>query len=209
MRKAVIDIETVALNGAPRSEDGSKQEETEGDRGALDPLTGRIACIGLIVLKDRHEAEFGVSLISKNEKSLLQRFWDYLGERRVSSFVAHNGLGFDLPFLWKRSVVNQVRPSLALDLRRYRNDFVYDTMAMWANWDPRSYPKLDALAAGLGVGRKSGAGSEVAALWASEKYEEISRYCLHDCWLTYACYCSMDFANFVPEEKIPTSIEFL
>ncbi len=102
-----------------------------------------------------------------------------------------------------------MKPTLSLDLRRYRSDFIYDTMAIWANWDPRSYPKLDALAAGLGVGRKSGTGAEVAALWNAERFEDMSRYCLHDCWLTYACYCTMEFAGFVPEEKIPTSIEVI
>jgi len=207
MKKAVVDIETVSLTEPAPTDAATKQEQTDSDRGALDPLTGRIVCVGLIFLKDRHEAESGLSLISRDEKVLLQRFWAYIGEKRISSFVAHNGLGFDLPFLWKRSVINQVKPSLGLDLRRYRNDFIYATMAIWANWDPRSYPKLDALAAGLEVGRKSGTGTEVAALWANGKYKELSQYCLHDCWLTYACYCRMNFADFVPEEKISTSIE--
>jgi predicted PolB exonuclease-like 3'-5' exonuclease len=142
-----------------------------------------------------------------NEKALLERFWSYVSTNRVSGFVAHNGLGFDLPFLWKRSVINQVRPSTTFDLRRYRSDFVFDTMTLWAHWDPRAYPKLDALAGALGVGQKSGVGTEVAALWAAGKLKEIADYCLHDCWLAYGCYCRMEFAEFDAEQTIPTEIE--
>ena len=206
MKKVAIDIETVPLTERI-SDSPSPREDHRNEKAALDPLRGRVACISLVLLKDQFEAESALSLIYKDEIHLLRRFWKYVRENRVSSFIAHNGLGFDLPFLWKRSVINRVRTSLALDLRRYKNDFIYDTMAVWANWDVRSYPKLDTLAAGLGVGKKTGDGGDVAALWAAGKYGDIARYCLHDCWLSYACYCCMNFAEFVAEEQIPSSVE--
>ncbi len=67
MNKSVIDIETVSLVEPATPDAGSEPAQADGDRGALNPLSGRIVCIGMIFLKDRYEPEYGISVISKNE----------------------------------------------------------------------------------------------------------------------------------------------
>jgi hypothetical protein len=209
MLKAVIDIETVPIDIPENTSGLTETEQKDSKSAALDALTGRIVCVGIIVVKNEYEATSGLGIASHDEKKLLEHLWSFLREAKVSSFVGHNGLAFDLPFLWKRSVIQAARPSISLDLRKYRRDFMFDTMAVWANWDPRNYPSLDKLAQSLGLGAKSGAADQVSDLWKTGRYNDLLRYCLRDCWLTYGCYCRMNFRNPVAESKIPTELRII
>ncbi len=198
MKRLVLDIETIPITG----------EETtaeEAKKAALDALTGRIVCISFIVV-DEFKAQSAVSMVSDDEAKLLIDFWSTLRRENIKSFVAHNGLSFDLPYIWKRSVINQVNPSIQLDLRRYRSDFVYDTMCVWGNWEPRGNPSLNALARGLGIGAKSGSGDQVLQLWREGRYKEIAEYCLQDCWLTYQCYGRMNFSPTTEKSLVEENI---
>ena len=209
MKRAVVDIETVLLESDLVSSDHSEEAEEDRKKAALNALTARIVCVGLVFTKGDYEAESAVALLSKDEKSLLRSFWALLAESRVSTFIAHNGLNFDLPFLWKRSVINGVKPSVRMDLRRYRSDFIFDTMAVWANWDSRNYASLDLLSRSLKVGEKSGSGDQVLELWKGEKYSDLGNYCLQDCWLTLGCYCKMNFQKLPVRVAVPEEIRIL
>jgi len=107
--------------------------------------------------------------------------------------ITHNGLGFDLPFIKKRSVINDAKPSLEISLAKFRSRPVFDTMAEWSNWDPRNYIQLDVLARALGVETKTGTGEQVSEMWEQGDWESIANYCLQDVYVTYACYCRMTF----------------
>jgi hypothetical protein len=198
MKKLVLDIETIPLTGEVLTEEEAK-------KAALDALTGRIICIGFIIIDD-FRAQSAVSIVSDDETKLLSGFWSMLRRENIKSFVAHNGLSFDLPYIWKRSVINRVKPSLDLDLRRYRSDFVYDTMCVWGNWELRGNASLNALAGGLGLGAKSGSGGQVLQLWREARYKDIAEYCLQDCWLTYQCYCRMNFSPTTDQTAVEADI---
>jgi 3'-5' exonuclease len=206
MLRAVIDIETVPIVFPQNEGLLTETEQKDSKSAALDALTGRIVCVGIIVVKNEYEAVSGLGIVSHDEKKLLEHLWSSLREAKVSSFVGHNGLAFDLPFLWKRSVIHAAKPSISLDLRKYRRDFMFDTMAVWANWDPRNYTSLDTLAQSLGLGGKYGAADQVLDLWRTSRHADLVRYCLRDCWLTYGCYCRMNFRNPVAENDIPTEL---
>lgn len=198
MKKLVLDIETIPVTGDVLTEEDAK-------KAALDALTGRIICIGFIIIDD-FRAQSAVSIVSDDETKLLSGFWSMLRHENIKSFVAHNGLSFDLPFIWKRSVINRVKPSLDLDLRRYRSDFVYDTMCVWGNWEMRGNASLNALAGGLGLGAKTGSGGQVLQLWREAQYKEIAEYCLQDCWLTYQCYGRMNFSPTTDQPAVEADI---
>jgi 3'-5' exonuclease len=142
MNRVALDIETIpgvfAAGGAT-----PELTEEEAKKSSLDALTGQVVCIGLLTVNKSNRIESGVALVSSDEKKLLDAFWSHVSESNSSHFITHNGLAFDLPYLWRRSVVQGVRPTLSLDLRRYRSDFVFDTMALWANWDSRGYASLE------------------------------------------------------------------
>lgn len=180
MNRVALDIETIpricAAGDVP-----AELTQDEAKKAALDALTGQIVCVGLLAVNKSQRIESGLAIVAKDEKQLLTSLWSHLADTKCSQFIAHNGLVFDLPYLWRRSVVHGVRPTVNLDLRRYRNDFLFDTMSVWGNWDSRSNASLDALANGLGIGAKSGSGGKVLELWKAGKLEEIARYCIHDC----------------------------
>lgn len=198
MKRMVLDIETI-----PAADEVLDADEAK--KAALDALSGRIICIGSIVL-DEFEARSASSIVSDDEPELLREFWSKLRGESVKSFVAHNGLSFDLPYIWKRSVINQVKPSFPLDLRRYRNDFVYDTMCVWGNWEVRGNVTLNALAGGLGIGAKSGSGEQVLQFWREGRHRRIAEYCLDDCWITYQCYGRMNFSPTTKRSEVKETI---
>jgi hypothetical protein len=163
------------------------------EKSSFDGTFSRIVCIGLIMLTDAMEAQGAVAWYGANEKELLRQFWARLGQIRPGLYITHNGLGFDLPFIRKRSVIHQVKPTVEISLAKFRAEPVYDTMAVWSNWEQRGWVKLDVLARALNVETKSGSGRQVAEMWARGQGKDIADYCLQDTYVTYACYCRMNF----------------
>lgn len=234
--KVVLDIETVQapreewarlVGKAPGCAEGSEYEEG-GDlfaigaaeekrqaddelyaKSAFDGTFSRIICIGLLEFSDQMEARSAVAWYGTNERELLRRFWVRLAQDRPTLFITHNGLGFDLPFIKKRSIINQVKPSLDVNLAKFRSEPVYDTMAIWSNWDMRGWVKLDVLARALQVETKSRSGEQVAEMWEKGQTIEIARYCLQDTYVTYACYCRMNFRQPLSREVVLLQPELL
>ncbi|MGH7205697.1 MAG: 3'-5' exonuclease [Nitrospiraceae bacterium] len=227
--KIVLDIETVQaprdewarLVGRPISGDAVTSMENTDDlfsraetdeqrrsedelyeRSSFDGTFSRIICIGVIAFSDQLEPQGSMCWYGSNEKELLRQFWTRLAQDRPSLFITHNGLGFDLPFIKKRSVIHQVKPSIDISLARFRVEPVYDTMAVWSNWEPRGWIKLDVLARALNAETKSGSGKHVADLWAKGQWKEIAEYCLQDTYVTYACYCRMNFRQPLSREVV-------
>lgn len=170
-----------------------KKEDELYERSSFDGTYSRIVCIGLLVFSPSLEPQGAVSWYGPNERELLRQFWTRLAEIRPTLFITHNGLGFDLPFIKKRSIIHQVKPSMEISLAKFRTEPVYDTMAVWSNWDMRGWVKLDILARALNVETKSGSGKQVAEMWAAGQGQDIAEYCLQDTYVTYACYSRMMF----------------
>lgn len=181
------------LFAAGAADERRRAEDEQYAKSSFDGTFSRIVCIGLLEFSDQLEPRGAVAWYGGNERELLQQFWARLAQSRPSLFITHNGLGFDLPFIKKRSIIHQVKPSLDINLARFRTEPVYDTMAVWSNWDTRGWVKLDVLARALDVETKSGSGSQVAEMWEKGQGAELARYCLQDTYVTYACYARMNF----------------
>lgn len=180
-----------------------RKEDELYERSAFDGTFSRVVCIGLLVFSDAMKCQEAISWYGANEKELLAQYWTRLADIRPSLFITHNGLGFDLPFIKKRSIIHGVKPTMDISLARFRTEPVYDTMAIWSNWDVRRWIKLDVLARALNVETKSGSGKQVATMWAAGEGKAIAEYCLQDTYVTYACYRRMTF------QKPSTSHEIL
>jgi len=178
-------------------------------KSAFDGTFSRVVCIGLLELSDQMEARSAVAWYGTNERELLRQFWSRLAQDRPTLFITHNGLGFDLPFIRKRSMIHQVKPSLDINLAKFRTEPVYDTMAVWSNWDTRGWIKLDILARALNVETKSGSGEQVAAMWAKGEGAKLAQYCLQDTYVTYACYCRMNFRQPLSREVVMLQPELI
>lgn len=194
---------------AGAAEERRRAEDELYAKSAFDGTFSRIVCIGLLEFSDQMEARSAVAWYGGNERELLRRFWARLAQDRATLFITHNGLGFDLPFLKKRSIIHQVKPSLDINLAKFRTEPVYDTMAVWSNWDTRGWVKLDVLARALQVETKSGSGEQVAEMWEKGQGLELARYCLQDTYVTYACYCRMNFRQPLSREVVLLQPELL
>lgn len=218
-RKVVVDIETVPCVDAlrplippPRPSPQPpfwrrwfKRRTTYSDESylqtALNWTLGRIICIGLLVERDDRPAEEhafiapiqpGDSLAEslQKEAEALRQFWEFV--HPDDYFIGHNILGFDLPFLWNRSLICGVRPSRPFYLQRESSRFTFDTMQIWAHWastpSSRQFVKLDTLAQVMGLQAKTGSGSQVYVWWREQQFEKIRSYCLNDVRLEYDLY---------------------
>lgn len=222
--KVVLDIETVQ---APKTEwarlagvdlaEGedllsageAAQQDKDYDKSSFDGTYSRIVCIGMIAFSDSMEPQGALAWYGGQEKELLRQFWAWMGKARPGLVITHNGLGFDLPFIKKRSIIHQVRPPVEISLAKFRTEPVYDTLAVWSNWDSRGWVKLDVLARALGVETKSGSGKQVAEMWQAGRGREIADYCLQDCYVTYACYSKMTFREPIKSAEVLAKKELI
>ena len=186
-----------------------KKEDELYERSSFDATYSRIVCIAILIFSPSMEPKGAVSWYGSNEQELLRQFWGRIAEIRPTLFIAHNGLGFDLPFIKKRSIIHRVKPSMEISLAKFRTEPVYDTMAVWSNWDMRGWVKLDILARALNVETKSGSGKQVAEMWATGHGREIAEYCLQDTYVTYACYNRMTFREPLTSQDILRSPQLI
>ena len=134
-------------------------QEKEYEKSCFDATFCQIVCIGGIILSDAFEPQEAVAWYGSNEREMLRQFWARIAKvKQPLLFITHNGLGFDLPMLRNRSIIQQVKPSIEISLARYRTEPVFDTLAVWSNWEARGRIKLDVLARVLGCETKSGSG---------------------------------------------------
>jgi DNA polymerase elongation subunit (family B) len=199
MRRIFVDIETLPPD--KRSSGVSLQEElascTDEDfrRLALDGDYGRVLTIGLIVEHDHKIIHSGLlgrerqtMMFHLDEARTLRGFWKLLKGFNPNRdlIVGHNVLDFDLPFLYKRSVIHRVRPSVELSFARYRSNPIFDTMHQWNRWSPRRFISLDRLAKVLGLSR-------VYDKFCAGCHTEIADYCMRDVELVRELYYRMSF----------------
>ena len=108
--------------------------------------------------------------------------------------VGHNVIGFDLPFIKHRSIINKVKPSpqfiKAFD-DKWGND-VKDTMIMWSP-DKERRASMDKLCKAFGIpGKGDFDGSMVAETWPVDP-EKVIEYCRDDVRRTREIYKRLTF----------------
>lgn len=158
------------------------------EKTSFDPDVAPIACICIGWVDGVHGyrvAVFDCENIS--EKEMLSDFHSYITslctahEVKVKDiiFTGHNIIKFDLPFIWKRSVINNVETCRGIKWVDAKHGYnCYDTMIAWAG-----HGKMigaDRLCKLLGIkGKQEGIdGSMVYDTWQTDPQRVIS-YC-HD-----------------------------
>lgn len=200
MNKLFLDIETLPCDETmkdivveilqKKASNATKDPEQLFLETGFDGTFGRICCIGYI-----KETPAGVTfdVIRGDEKDILRKFWEV--SRDVSLFIGHNVLEFDLPFIYQRTMVQGIRPSLAINFAKYRSNPVYDTMKEWTKWAYNQGPKLDTLAKVLNLptSKVDMDGSQVWPYYQDGKLDDICAYCMKDVVLTRQVYYKMNF----------------
>jgi hypothetical protein len=203
MLRIFLDIETLP-------EDRSKLarfpklcdcDEEEFMRLALSGDHGRLLTIGIIIERNGKIIQSGclgrdrqTMLFHLEERRTLMGFWKLLKGFNPSRdlIVTFNGISFDLPFLYKRSYVNRVKPSVELSFARYRRQPIFDVMMEWNKWDFRAkFISLDDLAKILGLESSKTEdmdGGRVYDRFCEGAHQAIALYCMADVHLTRRIY---------------------
>lgn len=200
MIKLFFDIETLPSSDEHKEKhlsilkkkkgNGDKHDDLVHEETSFEGTFGRICCIGII--KEDERGVMQKEVFSGDEKEILTNFWK--SAEGVHRYVGHNIWAFDLPFIYKRSIINGVKP-IPLNFARYRNIPIYDTMMEWELWNIMKSQKLDTLAhvLGLPTSKDEMDGSMVADYYKQGRIEEIKKYCMKDVELTRKVYYKMTF----------------
>lgn len=207
-RSVTIDIETLPSHWSVDDDcSGRKGGQDAHARTALSGDFGRILCIGFADEDGSGRVVRGClgwdgerKKFHCDERITLAAFWEMMRGFRpsVDRVVGHNLFDFDLKFIYKRSIVHGVRPSLELSFARYRNQPLFDTMCEWERWGYGSKISLDRLARVLNLpsSKSDGVdGSRVSELYEAGEHQKLYDYCLRDVELTRLIYRRMTFAD--------------
>lgn len=159
----------------------AKKDEAEAawrEKLALSPLTGRVVAIGWIVSGDTRPEIDGIEE-GHDERGVLARWWNLWLQFRSTDVCGFNIVGFDLPFLYQRSLLLDVpMPSIVIDRRGYWHESFVDLMHRWT-CDRRSFVKLDVLCKAMGLpGKTDGVeGKDFHKLWETDRAKATEYLC--------------------------------
>lgn len=183
-QKKILEQETV------NDDDLAMMADEQYRHYALQGEKGRILTIGLLIEEDGiivHQGGLGRDRETRryhlDEGRTLRAFWKLVANFNPGRdlFIGHNILDFDLPFIYKRSIIHQIKPTIHIPFRRYQRQPIFDTMWEWSCWRHRI--ALHDLAQALDVSspKEFGVtGDCVYDLYQQGKHEEIAAYCLRD-----------------------------
>ena len=186
-------------------EDIAAEEERCYQLGSLSAASGRILSIAVHegplagfdfggVEQPESEHVFGIDEDGneEDEKKALLRFIQFMKSFDVETdeLVGHNIIGFDLPFIFQRCLVNCISAKPLVDLREFNVRGVFDTMHHW--WlGAKRFVSLDDIAWALGIESsktESVEGSKVFDLYQAGRLSEIREYNLNDVRVTRKVY---------------------
>ena len=149
------------------------------EAAALSPITGKVLAIGVMV------DETPNLIHGENEAEVLNDFWKIYRElgmpsRRGGDWVGFNTDSFDLPFVWKRSIINGIAPPLLFTERGYPLGHFIDLQRMWQCGDRQAHGSLDVIARLCGFAGKTGSGAQFAILYRSELTRKTALDYLHN-----------------------------
>lgn len=124
----------------------------------------------------------------ENEMIVLGRFNDWISAVQPFDhattpivFVGHNVRNFDLPFLHKRMIINQVKPNFKTTWHGRHGLHCFDTMEEWAGFNGRI--SQDNLCKILGIESSKNGGMDGSQVWPEFQKGNIGKiadYCAED-----------------------------
>ena len=227
MSKLVFDIETIGddfdlLDQTSQEvltrwikKEASSDEEYENELANLknglgfSHLTGQIVAIGVYdVEKDKGAVYFqapddsikdsedgNIKFRVLSEKEMLQQFWN-LAEK-YDEFISFNGRAFDVPFLFVRSAINEIKPSKNLMANRYLSSQprnaqhidLLDQLTFYGAVRRRGNLHLWSKAFGIKSPKEEGiSGDDVGQLFKEKRFFDIAKYNVGDLQATKALY---------------------
>ncbi len=173
---------------------------------------GKVVCISLgFVLHKEGETQIRIkSIANEDEIVLLQEFLDLLNSYYNSPdflFCAHNGKEFDIPFLCRRILINNLKIPYMLNVSGKKPWEIkhLDTMELWKFGDFKNYTSLDLLTYVFKIPtpKDDMDGSQVAKVFYQNKdLDRIIQYCEKDVVATIQLFRKYQGDPLIDEEFI-------
>jgi len=183
LREVAIEAERKKM----RNREIANDDEALYRSSAISGDFGQIFCIGFAIDDQQ------VQIIHGKEEEILKKWWQVARDAHV--FIGHNIIDFDIPFLYKRSVIHKIKPSQFLPIKKFPTENIFDTSREWSRWDYQSHTSLHylALALDLPSSKDQMDGSQVYDYYLKRRFEDIYTYCKKDVELTRKIYKRMLF----------------
>jgi DNA polymerase elongation subunit (family B) len=179
------------LDEAPSDEEVARRYK---ERAAIFAEFGKIICISVgIVVRNKEDQRLQVrlkSFASENETELLHEFsqmvLQYYNDPNRHYFCGHNIREFDIPYICRRMVVNQLPFPNSLQLagkKPWETKHLLDTLEFWRFGDNKNFTSLKLLAAILGFPSPKDDidGGDVGRVyWEEKDLPRIAHYCEKD-----------------------------
>lgn len=188
------------------------KEEHENDveqlyesRAGIYAEFGKVVCISMGCLNRLNKKVFKLKLKSfsgKDEKSILLAFKTLMDQHFSNldlHFVCgHNIKEFDLPFIARRMIINEIPLPQLLKVngrRPWQLNHIIDTMALWKFGDYKNYTSLDLLAHSLAIEspKTDLDGSQVFKVYYKDNdLARITTYCEKDVQTTIKVFLKLN-----------------
>ncbi|MEM9929805.1 MAG: ribonuclease H-like domain-containing protein, partial [Bacteroidota bacterium] len=185
------------------------------DKAAIFAEFGKIVCISVGFVfrdKDKRLKIRLKSFANRNEKILLQEFGvmldQYYGDLKRQFICGHNIKEFDVPYMCRRFVVNQLPLPKMLQIhgrKPWELEHLLDTMTLWKFGDYKSYTSLKLLAGVLGfpTPKDDIDGSQVGRVfWEDDDLERIATYCEKDVLATAQLFFRYQLKPLLEEDQV-------
>jgi len=192
------------------------------DKAGIYAEFGKIVCISVgFLVKGSDKKEWNIRLKSfedRDEKKLLIKFSNlveqYYDNPNKSYFCGHNIREFDMPYLCRRMLINQLALPNSLQIagkKPWETKHFLDTLELWKFGDYKNYTSLNLLAAcfGFPTPKDDIDGSQVGRVfWEEDDLERIAVYCEKDVLAVIHLLMKYKRMDLIPEDRIVSVSEF-
>ncbi|MBL7803570.1 MAG: 3'-5' exonuclease [Saprospiraceae bacterium] len=186
--------------------------ELFGSRAGIYAEFGKIVCVSVGFLTRSPDGGTPLlrlkSFASHSEAHLLEDFSELLSKRPNFALCGHNIKEFDIPYLCRRMMINQLPLPAMLDIagkKPWEVKHLLDTMEMWKFGDSKSFTSLRLLAAvfDLPSPKDDIAGGDVASVyWDDRDLDRIATYCEKDVLATVQLFLRMKRLPILGSEQV-------
>jgi predicted PolB exonuclease-like 3'-5' exonuclease len=162
-----------------------------------------ISCGFMLIDDDYKQIESDVLFDENDDKEILKEI-NMLLKTPHNIPVGWNSKGFDLPVLWKRSILQGVPYPITryLDtIKKYDTRDSIDLMHVWNNFE---MGKLTACCNALGIASKTGLdGSMIYEAYKAGRFEEIKEYNMQDVTACFSIMSRIGIGKRIEAETLP------
>jgi len=185
------------------------------DKAAIYAEFGKIVCISVGAVYRDKDTRLKIrikSFANRDEKVLLEEFSamldQYYGNVHKQFICGHNIKEFDVPYVCRRLIVNQMKLPKMLDIvgkKPWETHHLVDTMTLWKFGDYKAYTSLKLLAGVLGfpTPKDDIDGSQVGRVfWEEDDLERIATYCEKDVLATAQLFFRYQLKPLLEEDQV-------